>query len=73
MILKLDNEAHYNQKAYDCTHMQDGASVHEHDVHMIMPIEKVVGLKYVIPNEFKITFLLSLIPHLMIYGEFQNK
>lgn len=30
--------------------MQDGALVHEHDVHMIELIEKVVGLEYVIPK-----------------------
>lgn len=36
--------------------MQDEISVHEHGVHMIGPIENVVGLELVIPNEFQTSF-----------------
>lgn len=39
-------------------HMRDGASVHEHDIHMIQLIEYLVGLEWVIPKVFSTDIIL---------------
>ncbi|XP_073294560.1 uncharacterized protein [Primulina huaijiensis] len=48
---KTHTMMHTNFKKLMTTCMQDGDPTHEHGMHVIELIDKVVGLKLIIPNE----------------------